>query len=105
MGCKKFAAKCDSRTAKRIRTIAKDSSCVYLIKHLKVRMAQCKVTAIEVLDCIRNGIISRAPEQSLDGQSLEYLMARYVAGRNLSVVVALCVEDPDMILVTAFLVG
>ena len=69
MGCKKFAAKCDSHIAKRIRTIAKDSSCVFLTKHLKVRMAQCKVTAIEVLDCIRNGIISRAPEQSRDGQS------------------------------------
>ena len=105
MGCKQFAAKCDSHIAKRIRTIAKDSSCVFLTKHLKVRMAQCKVTAIKVLDCIRNGIISRAPEQSRDGQSLECLMERYVAGRNLSVVVALCVEDPDMILVTAFLVG
>ena len=103
MGYEKFATKSDSQIAKHIRTIAKDSSCVFFTKHVKVRMTQRKVNAPEILDCILNGTISRTPEASHDGQSLECRMERYVAGRNLGVVVALCDEDPDIILVTVFL--
>ena len=103
MGYDKLAIKSDSQIAKHIRTIAKDSSCVFFTKHVKVRMTQRKITAAEVLDCIRNGTISRVPEASQDGQSLECPMERYVAGRNLGVVVALCDEDPDLVLVTVFL--
>ena len=105
MGYEKFATKSDSQVAKHIRTIAKDSSCVFFTKHAKVRMRERKVTAPEVLDCLRNGTISRAPEPSPDGQSLECRMERYVAGRNLGVIVALCDEDPGIILVTVFLMG
>lgn len=105
MGYKKFAAKSDSQIAKYIRTITKDSSCVFFTKHVKVRMTQRKITAAEVLDCIRNGTVSRTPESSQDDQSLECRMERYVAGRNLGVVVALCDEDPDIVLVTVFLMG
>jgi hypothetical protein len=105
MGYEKLATKSDSQIAKHIRAIAKDSSCVFFTKHLKVRMTQRKITAVEVLDCIRNGTISRAPEPSQDGQSMECRMERYVAGRNLGVVVALCDEDPDIVLVTVFLMG
>lgn len=103
MGYEKFATKSDSQIAKHIRTIAKDSSCVFFTKHVKMRMTQRKITTAEVLDCIRNGTISRTPEETQDGQSLECRMERYVAGRNLGVVVALCDEDPDIILVTVFL--
>lgn len=105
MGYEQLATKSDSQIAKRIRAIAKDSSRVFFTKHVKVRMKQRKVTAPEVLDCIRNGTISRAPETSRDGHSLECRMERYVAGRNLGVVVALCDEDPDIVLVTVFLIG
>jgi len=105
MGYERFATKSSSQIAKHIRTVAKDSACVFFTKHVKVRMSQRKVTAPEVLDCIRNGTISRATEPSQDGQSLECRMERYVASRNLGVVVALCDEDPDIVLVTLFLIG
>ena len=105
MGYEKFATKSTPQIARLIRSIAKDSSCVFFTKHVKTRMAERKITATEVLDCIRNGIISRAPEPSQDDHSLECRMERYVAGRNLGVVVALCDEDPDIILVTVFLIG
>lgn len=105
MGYEKFATKSDSQIAKHIRTIAKDTSCVFFTKHVKVRMTQRKITAAEVLECIRNGVVSRSPEPSQDSQSLECRMERYVAGRNLGVVVALCDEDPDIVLVTVFLMG
>ena len=105
MDYEKFAAKSNSQVAKYIRTIAKESSCVFFTQHVKVRMNERKVTAPEVLDCIRNGTSRRAPEPSHDGQSLECRMERYVAGRNLAVVVALCDENPDIILVTVFLLG
>ena len=49
--------------------------------------------------------MSRAPEPLRDGQRLKYRMERYVAGRNLGLVVALCDENPDIILVTVFLMG
>ena len=61
-----------------------------------------KVSAMEVFECIRNGVIRRAPEISGDGESLECRMERYVAGRDLAVIVALCDEDPDAVLVTVF---
>jgi hypothetical protein len=105
MGYEKFATKSDSQIARHIRTIAKDSSCVFFTTHVKVRMTQRKVTAPEVLECIRTGTISRTPETSSDGKSLECRMERYVAGRNLGVVVALCDEDPSIVLVTVFLMG
>ena len=105
MGYEQLATKSDSQIAKHIRTVAKDSSRVFFTKHAKVRMTQRRVTAAEALDCLRNGTISRAPETSKDNQSLECRMERYVAGRNLGVVVALCDEDPDIVLVTVFLVG
>ena len=103
MGYEKFLTKSDAQVAKNIRTIAKESSCVFFTQHVKVRMNERKVTAPEVLDCIRNGTIRREPEPSRDGQSLECRMERYVAGRNLAVVVAICDENPDIILVTVFL--
>ena len=59
----------------------------------------------EVFECIRNGTIRRAPEVSKDSQSLECRVERYVAGRELAVVVALCDEDPSIVLVTVFLVS
>lgn len=62
-----------------------------------------KVSVTEVFECIRNGVIRRPPETSGDGESLECRMERYVAGRDLAVVVALCDEDPDAVLVTVFI--
>ena len=76
MGCEKFAANSASQIAKHIRTFAKDSSCVFFTKHVKLRMTRRKITAVEVLDCIQNGTVSRAPEQSQDGQNLECRMER-----------------------------
>lgn len=105
MGYEKLVPKSDSQIAQHIRTIAKDSSCVFFTKHVKVRMNQRKITTAEILDCIRNGTISRALEQSQDGQSLECRMERLVAGRNVAVVVALCDEEPDIVLVTVFSMG
>ena len=105
MGYAKFAGKSEAQIAKHIRTVAKDSLRVLFTKHVKARMKERKVGSPEVLDCIRNGTIRRAPEASQDGQSLECRMERYVAGRNLGVLVALCDEDPDIILVTVFWIG
>lgn len=102
MGYAKFSRMSGSQLAKHIRTVAKDSLRVLFTTHVKTRMRHRKVSSPEVFECIRNGTLRRAPEVSSDGYSLECRMERYVAGRNLGVLVALCDEDPDIILVTVF---
>lgn len=102
MGYAKFSRMSESQLGKHIRAVAKDSLRVLFTVHVKTRMKQRKVGAPEVFECIRNGALRRAPEISSDGYSLECRMERYVAGRNLGVLVALCDEDPDIILVTVF---
>ncbi|GAB3487640.1 hypothetical protein GCM10027399_01630 [Curvibacter fontanus] len=45
------------------------------------------------------------PEPNPCRGNLECRMKRYVAGRELAVIVALCDEDPDLVVVTVFSVG
>lgn len=105
MGCEKFRKKSEAQLARHIRSVAKDSSSVFFTKHVKVRMVQRKVSTLEVLECVRNGVIRRVPELNDDTGSLECQMERYVAGRELSVIVALCDDDPDIVLVTVYKVS
>jgi hypothetical protein len=102
MGCERFRKKSEAQLAKHIRSVAKDSSSVYFTVHVKVRMVKRKVSTLEVLECVRNGVIRRVPELNDDTGSLECRMERYVAGRELSVIVALCDDDPDIVLVTVY---
>lgn len=102
MGYAKFSRMSCSQLAKHIRTTAKDSFKVLFTSHIKARMKQRKVGSPEVFECIRNGTMRRVPETSTDGYSLECRMERFVAGRNLGVLVSLCDDDPDIILVTVF---
>ena len=94
-----------AQLAKRIRQLARDSSNVFLTDHVKKQMAQRKVSHAEVVECLRCGTITRVPEISDDMESLECRMERYVAGRDLTVVAAICEEDPDVVVVTVFSSG
>lgn len=102
MGYEKIAKRSDAQLAKHIRELSKTPAAVYFTKHAKAQMVRRKVSTLEVFECIRNGTIRRAPEVSNDGESLECRIERYVAGRELAVIVALCDEDPNIVLVTVF---
>ena len=105
MGCEKLSKRSEGQLARHIRAVSKTSASVLFTKHVKAKMVGRKVSALEVFECIRNGSIRRAPEVSKDRQSLECRMERYVAGRELAVIVALRDDDPSIVLITVFLVN
>lgn len=102
MGYENFRRKSNPQLSKHIRFIAKNTVSVFITDHAKVRMKQRKVTSQEVYECLQLGQIFREPEENKEKGSFECLMERYVSGRQLGVVVALCDEDPDAIVVTFF---
>lgn len=90
---------------RRIRTASADSATVFLTKHAKVRMKERKITVAAVLECLRKGSIRRPPEPNPSKGSLECRMERYCSGMNIGVVVALCDEDPSLLVVTVLKVN
>lgn len=102
MGYETFRRKSNAQLSKHIRMLAANTNSVFITSHAKVRMNQRKVTLQEVYECLQLGQIVRAPEENQEKGSLECLMERYVSGRQLGVIVALCDEDPDAIVVTVF---
>lgn len=102
MGYETFRRKSNAQLSKHIRTLAKNTISVVITDHAKVRMRQRKVTSQEVYECLQLGQIVREPEGNEDKGSLECLMERYVCGRHLGIIVALCDEDPDLVVVTLF---
>lgn len=85
---------------RKIRAAARNSRNIVLVTHAKDQMLRRNVTQTLVLDCLRAGVIQRAPEPNLGKGSLECRMEHYCGGRNLAVVVALADENPKLIVVT-----
>lgn len=102
MGFETFRRKSKAQLAKHIRFVAKNTAAIFLTDHAKKRMRERKVSTEEVFQCLQHGIIDREPEGNEEKGSLECLMERYVAGRQLGIIVALSDEDPDAIVVTIF---
>ena len=63
-----------------------------------------KVLQSEIYECLREGVIALQPEEDMKTGQLICSMERYVCGRNLAVCVALDDDDPDLIVVTVFVV-
>ena len=101
MGAKMdFALMTNVQLQKHIRTLAKNSDCVYFSQHAYDRMAARNVTDAEVFECLRNGLIERPPVRDRKTGDLKCRLEHFGTNRNISVVVALCDEDPDAIVVT-----
>lgn len=105
MGYQTLQKKPLAQLAGHIRALAQDSGAVLLTQHASTQMRKRKVSSAEVLECLRLGTLRRVPEPNPGKGSLECRMERYVAGRELAVVVALSDEDPDLLVVTVFSVG
>lgn len=84
---------------------ARDSVRVLFTHHVLVRMKQRHILRPEVLDVLRLGVMDRAPEPNALRGTLECRVERFVAGRELGVVVALSDEDPNLVVVTAIVIG
>lgn len=102
MGHQLLAKKSQAQLARHIRAVAKNTLSVVFTRHASVQMARRRISTPEVYTCLREGSIRRVPEPNAQKGSLECRMERYVAGRELAVVVALCDEDPDVLVVTVF---
>lgn len=99
MGYKKFAKQTNIQLQKHIRAQAENSANVVILIHASDQMKARKVSRIEVIECLRSGMISRAPVPDEQG-SLRCRMEHYVAGRNCMAMVALSDEAADLIVVT-----
>ena len=99
---KSFKKQSIPQLQKHIRETARHTENVFLTLHSKERMRKRKVLLDEVYECLRQGVISLAPEEDMKTGHLVCRMERYVCGRNLQVCVALDDDDPTLIVVTFF---
>ncbi len=95
-----FGSMTNVQLQKHIRTLAKNSDSVYLSEHAQDRMAARGVTDVQVMDCLRNGVMQRPPVRDKKTGDLKCRMDHFGTNRNISVVVALDDDDPDAIVVT-----
>src|SRR5262245_48513107 len=100
MGYEGLGKKSIPQLQRQVRLVAQHTSMVVFTTHARQQMKARKVLLSEAIECLRRGSINRTPEPNPAKGSLEVRMEYYVAGRNLRVVVALCDEDPELVLVT-----
>jgi len=103
MGLDKWSTKSTPQLQKHIRNLARDSAKVAIVLHASVRMRERKISRIEVLECLRQGVIRQTPEPDLKKGDLRCRMEHYVAGRDIAAIVSLSDECPDLLVVTVFL--
>jgi hypothetical protein len=102
MGCANLAARSNVQLQAHIRVAAQNTASIVITGHAAAQMKKRYLGINEVYDCLRNGMIVRPPKVNADHGTLECRMERYVGGREIAVVVALCDEDPNLIVVTVF---
>jgi hypothetical protein len=83
-----------------IRRVAQDSGRVFFLDHALLRMQERVVNDIEVLMCLREGVIQRPAKVDRSTGEVRATMEHFGSARNLSVVVALDDQDPDVLVVT-----
>jgi len=103
MGHDKWSTKSVPQLQKHIRTLAKDTARVAIVSHASARMRERKISRLEVLECLRQGIIRQAPEPDLKTAALRCKMEHYIAGRDIAAIVALSDDHPGLLVVTVFL--
>ena len=83
-----------------IRQVAINSSRVFFTRHALERMKQRTISDVQVLDCLRHGVIQRPPTEDANNGFLKCRMEHFGSARNLAVVVGLDRNDPDLLIVT-----
>ena len=85
-----------------IRRIAQFSERVYFLDHARLRMKERRVNDMQVLECLRQGLVQRPPQRFKTGE-VRVRMDHYGSARNLSVTVSLDEQDPDLLVVTVMI--
>ena len=68
--------------------------------HAQLRMQERGVNDLEVLECLRNGIVQYPAKVNEKTGEVRVRMDYFGSARNLSVVVELSDADPDVLVVT-----
>jgi hypothetical protein len=89
----------------RIRTVSMESARVVFTKHALRQMRKRAITRAMSLEILQHGQLRRTPEPNVAKGTLECRMDRFMAGRDLGVIVALSDDDPDLVVVTAMELG
>ena len=84
----------------RVRCLAQDSGCVFILEHARLRMQERSVNDKEVLMCLRHGVVQRPAKVNEKTGEVRVRMDHFGSARNLSVVVELSDADPDVLVVT-----
>lgn len=85
---------------KHVHRLALESASIRFTVHARTRMSQRGIVDAMVLECLRRGVIRRAPEQNIKTGWYECRMERYTGGKNVAVVAAVEESDPSVMVVT-----
>ena len=98
---KKLADQSQAQQEAFVQLQAQDTTNIIFTNHVLKRMKERKITAPCVIDTLRHGRMRRPAEPNIKTGSLECRLDRYVAGREIGVVVAIDDDNPNLIVVTA----
>lgn len=87
----------------RIRRVAQDSGCVFILDHARLRMQERRVNDLEVLRRLREGLIQRPAKVNKKTEEVRVRLDHFGSARNLSVIAALSDWDPDVLVVTVMI--
>jgi hypothetical protein len=95
-----FAQMSNVQLQNHIRRVSQYSNRVFFTIHAQERMLQRSVSDIQVLDCLRSGLMQRPAQIDEATHLVKCRMEHFGSARNLAVVVGLDDQDPDLLIVT-----
>lgn len=84
----------------RVHRLAQYSGCVFILEHAQLRMQERRVNDLEVLICLREGVVQRPAKVNRKTGEVRVRLDHFGSSRNLSVVVELSDLEPDVLVVT-----
>ena len=90
----------NAQLQKHIRSVSINSVNVFITDHARKRMIQREITDFQVIDCLRNGVMQRPAIQDMKTGDIKCRIEHFGTSKNISVVVALSDQDPDLIIIT-----
>ncbi len=84
-----------------IRFLAEDSSNVYFSDHAMTRMEERGITTLDVISCLRNGLVTERPHTDVHG-NWRCTLQHNISGDRVNVVAAIDEDKLIIIVVTSF---
>jgi hypothetical protein len=98
---KKLADQSRAQQEAYVHQQAQDTRNIVFTNHVRKRMRERQITTPFVVEALRQGRMKRPAEPNIKTGNLECRLDRYVAGREIGVLVAIDDDNPNLIVVTA----